>query len=66
MVFMRNKKSGDAHDSNGKCTLCDASIEQMFLPMKEWGMDGPLCGKCYSKKIAEFYPGEHERVNLSE
>ena len=47
MVFMRNKKSGDAHDSNGKCTLCDASIEQVFLPMKEWGMDGPLCGKCY-------------------
>ena len=66
MVFMRNKKSGDAHDSNGKCTLCDASIEQMFLPMKEWGMDGPLCGKCYSKKLSEFYPGDHERVNLSE
>ena len=66
MVFMRNKKSGDAHDSNGKCTLCDASIEQLFLPMKEWGMDGPLCGKCYSKKIAEFYPGDHVRVDLSE
>ena len=66
MVFTRNKKSGDAHDSNGKCTLCDASIEQVFLPMKEWGMDGPLCGKCYSKKLAEFYPGDHERVNLSE
>ncbi len=66
MVFMRNKKSGDAHDSNGKCTLCDASIEQVFLPMKEWGMNEPLCGKCYSKKLSEFYPGDHERVNLSE
>jgi len=66
MVFMRNKKSGDAHDSNGKCTLCGGSIEQVFLPMKEWCMDGHLCGKCYSKKIAEFYPGKHERVNLSE
>ena len=66
MVFMRNKKSSDAHGSNGKCTLCDASIEQLFLPMKEWGMDGPLCGKCYSKKIAEFYPGKHERADLSE
>ena len=63
---MRNKKSGDKYGSNEKCTLCDASIEQVFLPMKEWGMDGPLCGKCYSKKIAEFYPGKHERVNLSE
>ena len=51
---------------NGKCTLCGGSIEQVFLPMKEWGIDGPLCGKCYSKKIAEFYPGKHERVNLSE
>ncbi len=63
---MRNKKSVDKYGSNEKCTLCDASIEQVFLPMKEWGMDGRLCGKCYSKKIAEFYPDKHERVNLSE
>ena len=66
MVFKRNKKSGDTYGSNGKCTLCGGSIEQVFLPMKEWGIDGPLCGKCYSKKLAEFYPGKHERVNLSE
>ena len=63
---MRNKKSADTYGSNGKCTLCGGSIEQVFLPMKEWGMDGRLCGKCYSKKLAEFYPGDHERVNLSE
>jgi len=25
-----------------------------------------LCSKCYSKKISEFYPGEHVRVDLSE
>jgi hypothetical protein len=24
-----------------------------------------LCSKCYSKKIAEFYPGDHVRVDLS-
>ncbi|SVA81007.1 uncharacterized protein METZ01_LOCUS133861, partial [marine metagenome] len=24
------------------------------------------CSKCYSQKLAEFYPGEHVRVNLSE
>ena len=52
--------------SNEKCTLCGGSIEQVFFPMKEWGIDGHLCGKCYSKKLAEFYPGKHERVNLSE
>ena len=66
MVFMRNKKSGDEYGSNEKCTLCGGSIEQVFFPMKEWGMDGHLCGKCYSKKLSEFYPGDHERVNLSE
>ena len=52
--------------SNEKCTLCGGSIEQVFLPMKEWGIDGHLCSKCYSKKLSEFYPGDHERVNLSE
>ena len=53
-------------NSNEKCALCDANIEHVFSPMKEWGINGHLCGKCYSKKIAEFYPGKHERVNLSE
>jgi len=51
--------------SDEKCALCDASIEHPYIPMKEWGIDGHLCGKCYSKKISEFYPGKHERVDLS-
>ena len=52
--------------SDEKCTLCDASIDHEYVPMKEWKIDGPLCGKCYSKKISEFYPGDHVRVDLSE
>jgi len=48
-----------------KCALCNANIEQAYMPMKEWHVDGRLCGKCYSKKISEFYPGNHERVNIS-
>jgi hypothetical protein len=48
------------------CVLCNESMEQYYIPMKEWHIDGHLCGKCYSKKLAEFYPGKHERVNLSE
>lgn len=30
--------------------------------MREWNMKGPLCGGCYSRLIAEFYPGEHARM----
>ena len=48
------------------CAICNESMKQYFMPMKEWYIDGHLCGKCYSKKIAEFYPGKHERVNLSD
>ena len=51
--------------SDKKCTLCDESIDHGYVSMKEWGIDGHLCGKCYSKKIAEFYPGKHERVDMS-
>ncbi len=52
-------------DSTEKCALCNVNIEQAYIPMKEWNVDGRLCGKCYSKKISEFYPGDHERVNIS-
>jgi translation initiation factor IF-1 len=52
--------------SDKKCTLCDMDIVQVYKPMKEWGIDGHLCGKCYSKKISDFYPGDHVRVDLSE
>jgi len=49
-----------------KCVLCNGLIELKYNPMKEWNIDGPLCGKCYSKKISEYYPGKHVRVNLSD
>jgi hypothetical protein len=49
-----------------KCVVCDGDIEQKYLPMEEWGIDGYLCSKCYSKKLSEFYPGDHVRVDLSE
>jgi hypothetical protein len=49
-----------------KCILCNNSLETKYIPMEEWKIDGTLCGKCYSKKISEFYPGEHVRVNLSD
>ena len=49
-----------------KCALCDDEIDHPYLPMEEWKIDGHLCGKCYSKKLEEFYPGDHVRVDLSE
>ncbi len=52
--------------SKDNCAICNESMEQFYRPMEEWHIDGHLCGKCYSKKIAEFYPGKHERMNLSD
>ena len=66
MVFITKQKAVLYMGSDKKCTLCDASISFAYLPMKEWSIDGFLCSKCYSKKISEFYPGDHVRVDLSE
>ena len=52
--------------SDEKCALCHSNIEHEYVAMKEWNVDGHLCGKCYSKKLNEFYPGDHVRVDLSE
>ncbi len=46
-----------------KCAICSEEIELRFKAMGEWGIEGALCGKCYSKKLGEYYPGEHVRVN---
>jgi hypothetical protein len=64
MIFIENRKSIFKLDSNEKCSLCNNPIEFKYIPMKEWEIEGPLCSKCYSKKISDHYPGEHARVNL--
>jgi len=66
MVFITNQKVVLYMGSDEKCALCDDEIDHPYLAMEEWKIDGRLCGKCYSKKLSEFYPGDHERVNLSE
>ena len=53
-------------DSDEKCALCNDNLDHEYLPMKEWKIDGHLCGGCYSKKLSEFYPGDHVRVDLSD
>jgi hypothetical protein len=49
-----------------KCILCKNPVEIEYFPMKDWNIEGVLCGKCYSKKISEYYPGKHVRVNLTD
>ena len=49
--------------SKDKCTICNEKIGLPYNAMEEWKIDGPICGKCYSKKINEHYPGDHVRVN---
>ena len=46
-----------------KCSVCDGKIQQRYNPMEEWEIEGTMCGKCYSKRVHEHYPGEHIRVN---
>ena len=46
-----------------KCVICSEIVGFRFKGMDEWGIDGTLCGKCYSKKGDEHYPGDHIRVN---
>jgi len=57
------KKSKYALGSKYKCEICSEETSMHFIPMKEWSIDGVLCGDCYSKKLGEFYPGDHIRVN---
>ena len=37
-----------------KCTICSEKIDLHYKPMEEWGIEGLMCVKCYSKKINEF------------
>ena len=63
MFFILIKKNTINLGSKGKCGICNQEIGFRFNPMEEWGMGGPMCGKCYSKRLGEHYPGDHARVN---
>ena len=63
MFFISIKKKKNALGSKDKCVICSEKIQLRYNPMEEWGIVGLICGKCYSKKLGEHYPGEHVRVN---
>ena len=64
MFFISIKNRKNILGLKEKCVVCNGKIELRYNPMEEWGIKGTICGKCYSKKVHEFYPGEHTRVNL--
>jgi len=49
--------------SKHKCAICSEETSMQFNPMPEWSIEGVLCGDCYSKKISEFYPGDHAKLS---
>ncbi len=63
MFFILIKKSRDTLKVKEKCAVCSEKIGLRYNPMEKWGIEGPICGKCYSRKVSEHYPGEHVRVN---
>jgi hypothetical protein len=63
MFFISTKKRKITLGTKHKCAICSEEIELHYKSMEEWKIEGFLCGKCYSKKNSEYYPGEHVRVN---
>ena len=49
--------------SKHKCKICSEDISIYYNPMKEWKIDGILCGNCYSKQLSDFYPGDHSQIS---
>ena len=63
MFFISIKESKSTLGKKEKCVICNETVGFRFKAMEEWGIEGTLCGKCYSKKVDEHYPGDHIRVN---
>ncbi len=63
MFFISIKKRKNTLGVKDKCVICSEEIQLRYNPMEKWKIEGSICGKCYSKKLSEHYPGEHVRVN---
>jgi len=63
MFFILIKKSKGVLGSKFICAICSEETSLHFIPMKEWSIDGVLCGDCYSKRLGEHYPGDHVKIN---
>lgn len=54
---------GVTYLSKNKCAICSGIVTKKYCSMRDWNIEGVLCGKCYSKKINEHYPGKHKYMN---
>ncbi len=63
MFFILIKKSKCDLGSKLKCAICSEDVSMRYNPMREWLIEGVLCGDCYSKKLSEYYPGYHKKIN---
>jgi hypothetical protein len=63
MFFILIKKSKFTLGSKYKCAICSEETSMHFIPMSEWSIEGVLCGDCYSKKISDYYPGDHAKLS---
>ena len=63
MFFILINKNKHILGIKEKCVVCSGKIDLHYNAMEEWEMEGLMCGECYSKKLHEYYPGEHIRVN---
>ena len=43
-----------------KCILCSSEITILYTPMEQWKILGDLCGRCYGKKLTEYYLSSSE------
>ena len=53
-----------AKSSKLKCVFCGNGITNFrYKAMFQWNISGELCGKCYAKKLIEYYiPTERQAV----
>ena len=63
MFFISIRERENVLGTKDRCVICGEEIQVYYKPMEKWGMEGTMCGRCYSKKIGEYYPGEHVRIN---
>ncbi len=38
-----------------KCVVCGNHVSTRYRAMKEWNIEGDLCGECYGKKLTDHY-----------